>query len=212
MIIAIDGPAAAGKGTIARALAAHFGLPFMDTGALYRQVAAVMLAAGGDPSDVSMAIAVARDGDLDTHYGDALRTAGVGAAASVVAAIPAVRQALFERQRAFALQPGGAVLDGRDIGTVVCPQADVKLFVEARAEVRAARRVAELAGKGEEIAFDDMLAQVLERDARDRGRSDAPLKPAPDAHLLDTSDLTIDAAVDKARSLVEAARASLARR
>ncbi len=205
MIIAIDGPAAAGKGTLARALAAHFGLPHMDTGALYRQVGAALLADGLDPADPVAAEQAARTLDLTRFTDPQLRTAAVGEAASVVAAIPAVRQALFEAQRAFALQPGGAVLDGRDIGTVVCPEADVKLFVEASPEARAWRRVAELEDRGEHVSFEEMLAQVRIRDARDSGRADAPLRAAEGAHLLDTSDLSIGAAVDRARAIVEAA-------
>lgn len=205
MIIAIDGPAAAGKGTLARALARHFGLPHMDTGALYRRVGASLLADRQDPADPVLAEAAARALDLARFDDTQLRTAAIGEAASVVAAIPAVRQALFEAQRAFALQPGGAVLDGRDIGTVVCPEADVKLFVEASPQARAWRRVAELEDRGEHVAFEDMLAQVRTRDARDSGRADAPLRPADDAHLLDTSDLSIGAAVDRARAIVEAA-------
>jgi cytidylate kinase len=207
MIIAIDGPAAAGKGTLARALAARFALPFMDTGALYRRVAAHLLTSGADLRDAAAAEAAARHADLDALPDEALRTAIVGEGASIVAAMPGVRRALFDRQRAFALQPGGAVLDGRDIGTVVCPEADVKLFVSASPEERARRRLAELADKGEAMAFETMLAQVLARDARDSGRADAPLKPAADAHLLDTTLLSIDAAVEDACAIVAAARA-----
>jgi CMP/dCMP kinase len=202
MIIAIDGPAAAGKGTLARALAEHFGLPHMDTGALYRRVGAALLADGQDPADPVLAEAAARSLDLARFSDPELRTAAVGEAASVVAAIPAVRQALFEAQRAFALQPGGAVLDGRDIGTVVCPEADVKLFVLASPEARAWRRVAELEDRGEHVSFEDMLAQVRTRDARDSGRTDAPLKAADGAHILDTSDLSVQAAIRAALELI----------
>jgi cytidylate kinase len=202
MIIAIDGPAAAGKGTLARALAEHFGLPHMDTGALYRRVGAALLADGQDPADPALAEAAARSLDLARFSDPQLRTAAVGEAASVVAAIPGVRQALFEAQRAFARQPGGAVLDGRDIGTVVCPEADVKLFVLASPEARAWRRVAELEDKGEHVSFEDMLAQVRTRDARDSGRSDAPLKAADGAHILDTSDLSVQAAIRAALELI----------
>lgn len=207
MIVAVDGPVAAGKGTIARAIGARLGLPFMDTGALYRRVAAAMLADGHDPACAAAAAQAAFALDPGRFTDSDLRTAEVGAAASVVAAHQGVREALFDLQRQFALQPGGAVLDGRDIGTIVCPEADVKLFVTASPEVRAQRRMQELAGRGEAVSFGAMLSQVLARDARDSGRADAPLKAAEDAHLLDTTLLSIDAAVDKACAIVAAARA-----
>jgi CMP/dCMP kinase len=203
MIIAVDGPLAAGKGTIAKALAAHFNLPFMDTGKLYRGTALRVLEAGGDPADESHALKAAQTLDMTGIDDATLRTATVGQGASVVAAIQPVRRALFNLQRNFALQDGGAVLDGRDIGTVVCPEADVKIYVYASPEERAARRQKELAESGEIVSFADMLAQTLERDERDSNRADAPLKPADDAHLLDTTGLSIEAAVDKARMIVD---------
>lgn len=181
--VAIDGPAAAGKGTIGRAIAAQFGFAHLDTGLLYRAVGAK----GGDPVAVARGLCPA---DLAR---DDLRSLAAGQAASRVAAIPKVRAALVDFQRRFARQEGGAVLDGRDIGTVICPEAEVKLYVTASAEVRAHRRWLEVGGDAAEV-----LAEVRERDARDMGRADAPLKPAADALLLDTTDLTIDAAVNKA--------------
>jgi CMP/dCMP kinase len=205
MIIAVDGPLAAGKGTIAKALAAHFGLPFMDTGKLYRGVAYRVLETGGDPHDKIAALHAAETLDMTGIEDADLRTATVGSGASVVAAIQPVRSALFNLQRRFALQEGGAVLDGRDIGTVVAPEADVKIYVYASPEERATRRQKELAQSGEIISFADMLAQTLERDARDSGRADAPLKAADDAHLLDTTGLGIEAAVEKARLIVDRA-------
>lgn len=196
-VVAIDGPAAAGKGTIARAVAARFGLAYLDTGALYRAVGALALEAGADPADAPRAAAFARalaPADLDRLP---LRTAASGEAASVVAANPAVRAALLDFQRAFARLPGGAVLDGRDIGTVVCPDAAVKLFVTAAPETRAARRAAELGQSA-----DQALADLRRRDARDASRADAPMRPADDAVLLDTTDLDIDAAVAAAAALI----------
>ncbi len=187
--VAIDGPAAAGKGTIGRALAARFGFAHLDTGLLYRAVGAK----GGDP--VLAAQSLNAD---DLARGD-LRSMVAGEAASRVAAIPAVRAALLEYQRAFARRMGGAVLDGRDIGTVICPQAEVKLFVTASADVRAHRRWLELGGDEGQI-----LAEVIARDARDMGRSDAPLRPADDAITLDTSALTVEAATARAIAAVEA--------
>lgn len=187
--VAIDGPAAAGKGTISRAVAAHFGFAHLDTGLLYRAVGAM----GGDP--------VAAAGRLtagDLARGD-LRTLAAGQAASRVAVIPEVRAALVDFQRRFARAEGGAVLDGRDIGTVICPEAEVKLYVTARAEVRAHRRWLEVGGDAARV-----LAEVRERDARDMGRADAPLRPAADAVTLDTTDLTIEAAVEQAVALVGA--------
>ena len=203
MIIAVDGPLASGKGTIARALAARFGLPHLDTGSLYRATGLAVIEAGLDPSDTEGCAALARQLDLSAIDEDRIRTAEAGAMASKVAAIPAVRTALYELQRDFATQPGGAILDGRDIGTVICPDADVKLFVTADAETRARRRWEELKAKGETLSFDTMLAQTRERDARDAERSDAPMKPAEDATLLDTSSLSIDAAVATAIRIVE---------
>jgi cytidylate kinase len=205
-VVAIDGPAAAGKGTISREIARLFGLAHLDTGALYRATAARLMAEGADPADPQAAAEAARaltDADLARD----LRSAAAGEGASVVAAHPAVRAALLDFQRAFAARPGGAVLDGRDIGAVVCPQADVKLFVTASDAVRAARRAAELGAP---------VAQVLEdlrrRDARDAGRAAAPMAMAPDAILLDTTDLAIAAAVEAAAATVRPAHvAALAR-
>ncbi|WP_439523897.1 (d)CMP kinase [Marivita sp.] len=195
--IAIDGPAAAGKGTISKAVAAYFDLAHLDTGLLYRAVGARMLQ-GEDP------IAVAQTLAADDLENPALRTAEVAQAASKVAAIPDVRAALLEFQRAFARRSGGAVLDGRDIGTVICPQAEVKLFVTASAEVRAQRRLAELTERGFETNYDSVLEDVRARDHRDTNRADAPLKPAEDAVVVDTSEMSIADAVAKAVAAVEA--------
>ncbi|WP_296763419.1 d(CMP) kinase [Sediminimonas sp.] len=198
--IAIDGPAAAGKGTIGRAVAARFGLAHLDTGLLYRAVGRKVLD-GADPVAAAQGLVAA---DLEA---DGLRTAEAGQAASRVAAIPEVRAALVDFQRAFARRAGGAVLDGRDIGTVICPDAEAKLFVTASAEVRAHRRWLELREAGSTASYDAVLADVRERDARDTERSDAPLKPAADALVLDTSDLSIDEAVAHAVAAVEKAGA-----
>lgn len=203
MIIAVDGPLASGKGTIARTLASKFGLPYLDTGSLYRATALAVLDAGDDPADSDAAVRAARGLQVDAIDESRIRTAEAGAAASKVAVIPAVREALYNVQRNFAYQPGGAILDGRDIGTVICPDADVKLFVVADAETRARRRWMELKAKGDTITFEDMLAQTLERDARDAERSDAPMQAADDATLLDTTSLSIDAAVAAAIAIVE---------
>lgn len=194
--IAIDGPAASGKGTISKALARHFGFAHLDTGLLYRAVGAKVLE-GATPEDAARALVTA---DLEN---DALRLPTVAQAASRVAAVPEVRAALVDFQRSFAARAGGAVLDGRDIGTVICPDAPVKLFVIAQAEVRARRRFAELEGKGIETSLDAVLADVLARDARDMGRADAPLRPAPDAVQIDTSDMAIADAVAAAIALIE---------
>lgn len=207
MIIAIDGTLASGKGTIARALAAHYGLPHMDTGRLYRATGIAALKARTDFEDNTALAEIARTLDLNDFEETELRTSEAGQAASKVAAIPEVRAALLELQRAFAHRPGGAILDGRDIGTVICPDADVKLWVDANVEARAARRHAELVAKGETITLDEMTDQLRTRDARDRDRKHAPMQAATDAHLIDTSDLTIDAAVEYARAAVEAALA-----
>jgi cytidylate kinase len=203
MIIAVDGPAAAGKGTLARALAAHYGFHFLDTGSLYRMVALSVLRRGGDPHDAQAAIAAAEHLDPKAFAAEALRDEKVGQAASIVAAIPGVRAALLDLQRAFAAQPPGAVLDGRDIGTIVCPDAEVKIFVTASPQERARRRTSELAERGEPIDYEAVLADIHERDARDRGRSFAPLVPAGDAYVLDTSSLDIAAAVAAAIRYVE---------
>ncbi|UJX43534.1 (d)CMP kinase [Xanthobacter sp. YC-JY1] len=205
MVIAIDGPAASGKGTLARRLAAYYGLPHLDTGLLYRAVAARCIALGrlGDEAASEQAAQTLDVADLDP---EALRTAELGEGASVVAARPGVRAALLDLQRRFASQPGGAVLDGRDIGTVICPDAPAKLFVTARPDVRAERRFRELLGRGEDISYDAVLADILKRDERDSGRSSAPLLKADDAVLLDTSDLGIEAAFTAALAIVEARR------
>jgi cytidylate kinase len=202
MIIAVDGPAASGKGTIAKALARHYGLSHLDTGLLYRAVGMGVLRSGGDPSSPEEALAACRFSAnlLEDH---ALKSEAAGKAASLVSSHPGVRAALFDRQRNFAEQPGGAVLDGRDIGTVIAPQADAKLFITARPEVRAERRHAELLRSGIEVHFDSVLHDIRARDERDSGRSAAPLRMAEDAVLLDTSDLGIAEAVAAAIALVE---------
>ncbi|MGE6697015.1 (d)CMP kinase [Hyphomonas sp. NPDC076900] len=207
MIIAIDGTTASGKGTIARRLAAHYGLPHMDTGRLYRAVAVAALKQGV-PLDAAGPLAdLARMLDLTDFVEHELRSAEAGKAASVVAAIPSVRQALFELQRAFATREGGALLDGRDIGTVIAPDADVKLWVDADVGQRGERRWKELVGNGEDVTLDQVIEQLKIRDARDQGRTDAPAAMAADAILIDTTDLTIDAAVERAMAAVEAALA-----
>ena len=208
MIIAIDGPAASGKGTIARRLAARYGLPHLDTGLLYRATAAALMAADRDLYDEAAAVAAARGLGLMDFDETVLRSRQMGEAASVVAAMPGVRDALIETQRAFAARPEGAVLDGRDIGTVVCPNAQVKIFVTASPAARAQRRALELARRGEKADYAAILADILKRDARDSGRAAAPLKPAADARRLDTTALSIEAAVIEAQRIVEAARAS----
>ena len=189
--IAIDGPAAAGKGTISKAVAAHFGYAHLDTGLLYRAIGAKVMT-GSDAIEATVGL---RAEDLEV---DGLRTAEVAQAASKVAVIPEVRAALLDFQRAFARRAGGAVLDGRDIGTVICPQAEVKLFVTASAEVRGKRRYDELVGRGDTVTLDDVIEDVRARDARDMERVAAPLKPAEDAHVLDTSALSISDAVAQA--------------
>ena len=197
--IAIDGPAAAGKGTIGRALAAHFGFAHLDTGLLYRATGRRMLG-GLDPIEAAHSL---RAEDLEA---DDLRTPDVSQAASRVAAIPEVRQALLDFQRAFARRAGGAVLDGRDIGTVICPEAEVKLFVTASDAERARRRHLELTGKGHEVTLDEVAQDLRDRDARDSARATAPLKPAEDAVLLDTSEMTIEEATAKAIAIVDMSR------
>ena len=206
MIIAIDGPAASGKGTIARRLAAHYGLPHLDTGLLYRATAAALIAADRDLYDEPAAVAAARGLGLTDFDETVLRSRQMGGAASVVAAMPGVRNALIEAQRAFAARPGGAVLDGRDIGTVVYPQATVKIFVTASASARAQRRALELAQRGEKADYAAILEDILRRDARDFERTVAPLRAADDAVRLDTTHLGIDAALAEALRIVEAAR------
>jgi len=206
MIIAIDGPAASGKGTIAKQVAAIYGLHHLDTGLLYRAVAKAVLDAGHSPDDVARATAAAAALDPTKFDENALKAQKITEAASVVAAIPDVRQALINYQREFATRPPGAVLDGRDIGTVIAPGADVKLFVVASPEVRAKRRTMELRARGEQADEQEVLADLVRRDERDSRRTAAPLKPAPDAHLLDTTHLGIDAAFRAAVEIIEAVR------
>ncbi len=207
MIIAIDGPAAAGKGTLARRLAEHFGFAYLDTGSLYRAVGLAVLRAGKSPTDVVAATEISVDLDRRLFSDPDLRAERTGNAASAVAAIPEVRYNLLEFQRKFARTPPddkkGAVLDGRDVGTVVCPDADLKLFVTAGPHVRARRRFLEIEGRGEAADFEEILTDVRARDERDMNRADAPLKPAEDALLLDTSELDIDAVFLRAVALVE---------
>lgn len=203
MIIAIDGPAASGKGTIARAIAVHFNLPHLDTGLLYRAVGLATLRQGGDPANEADAFAACDFSDA--MLGDpALKSEAAGASASRVSSHRSVRAALIDRQRSFAHQSGGAVLDGRDIGTVIAPEAETKLFVTARAEVRAQRRHDELERAGIHNRYDAVLADIKARDKRDMSRAVAPLKQADDAILLDTSDLGIEEAIQRAIALVEA--------
>ena len=206
MIIAIDGPAASGKGTIARRLAAHYRLPHLDTGLLYRATAAALLASDRDLYDEEAAAAAARGLGLMDFDETLLRSRQMGEAASVVAAMPGVRAALLDAQRAFAARPEGAVLDGRDIGTTVCPRATVKIFITASAAARAQRRALELAQRGEKADYGAILADILKRDARDSERAAAPLRPARDAVRLDTTHLGIEAAVAEAVRVVDAAR------
>jgi cytidylate kinase len=206
-VIAVDGPAASGKGTIAARLGAHYGLPVLDTGLLYRAVGVMLQREGGDLDDAEAAARVAARLSPAMLGDAAFRTRAAAEAASRVAVHPSVRAALLAFQRDFAAQPGGAVLDGRDIGTVIAPQAPAKLFITASAEARAERRWKQLAAQGEPVALEDILADIRRRDARDAGRDAAPLKAAPDAVLLDTSRMTIDEAADAARRIVEAARA-----
>ena len=203
LVIAVDGPAASGKGTIAKALARHYALPHMDTGALYRAVGLAVLRRGGSPADAVAAEASARALDLSLLEDHALRDAATSEAASGVAVHPAVRQALFDLQRAFASQPGGAVLDGRDIGTVIVPDAQAKLFVTASPEVRARRRMHELEERGMHAHYEDVLAYIRARDERDAGRDAAPLRQAADAILLDTSERNAEEAIAEAVRLVE---------
>ena len=207
MIIAIDGPAASGKGTLGKHLAAHFGLRHLDTGLLYRAVAKALLDQGAPLDDRVRATAAARAFDPGRFDEAVLKSHEVGEAASIVSAIPEVRAALVDYQRAFATRPPGAVLDGRDIGTVIAPDADVKIFVTASAPARARRRARELAAQGAAADEAEILADIERRDERDRSRAVAPLAPAPDAHLLDTTHLDIDAAVRAAIDIVKAARA-----
>jgi len=206
MIVAVDGPAASGKGTIAKALARHYRLPHMDTGLLYRAVALNLLQWHGDPESEFAAVRACDFAQVDFDDPE-LKTEAVGGIASRISAYPLVRQALVERQRAFALQEGGAVLDGRDIGTVIAPEADAKLFVTAAPEVRARRRFDELARMGRHAHYEDVLADIRARDERDSNRAAAPLVQAEDAVLLDTSDMDVDGAVAAAIAAVEEKRA-----
>jgi len=210
MITAVDGPAAAGKGTLARALAEHFGFAYLDTGSLYRGVAYAVLMSGSEAQDEAAGVMAAETLDPDKIDPVAIRTPEVSEAASVVAAMPPVRAAILAFQRRFAENPPngepGAILDGRDIGTVVCPDADVKLYVTASAEIRAHRRWLELKGSGSDLSEAQVLADVRDRDARDTDRATSPMRPADDAHLLDTSNLSIEAAFGAAVALIEQSR------
>ena len=207
MIIAIDGPAASGKGTLGKRLAAHYGLRHLDTGLIYRAVAKALLDAGHSPEDRARARAAAEALDPARFDQAALKAQAIGAAASLVSAIPEVRSVVLAFQRDFGRTPPGAVLDGRDIGTVIFPDADVKIFVTASPAVRARRRAVELEQAGERIDEAEVLADIRRRDERDSTRTIAPLKPAPDAYLLDTTHLDIDAAFRAAIDIVEAVRA-----
>lgn len=201
--IAIDGPAASGKGTLAQRIAAHYGLAWLDTGLLYRAVARDVLGRGASLEDEAAAVAAARSLDPASLDDPGLRLPGVGDAASMVAKIPAVRRQLLAFQRDFARQEPGAVLDGRDIGTVVCPAADVKIFVTAKVEVRARRRFEEQRAKGEPVTYAAVLELIERRDERDAGRADAPMRPAEDAILLDTTELDIEAVFEAAVGLIK---------
>lgn len=208
MIIAIDGPAASGKGTLGKRLAAHYGYRHLDTGLIYRAVAKAMLDSGAALTDEARAQAIAQALDPETFGDLALKSQAVGEAASVVSALPQVRAALLAFQRSFAAGPPGAVLDGRDIGTVICPDADVKIFVVAAPEVRARRRALEMRARGEAADEAAVLADILKRDERDRNRSAAPLRRADDAYELDNSNLDIEGGVKAAIAIVENARAA----
>jgi len=203
MIIAIDGPAASGKGTLAKLIAQHWGLPCLDTGLLYRALARDVRASGFRLPDKWAALAIARSLDPSTLDDPRLRSAGTGEWASIVASLDEVRTALLDYQRAFAARAGGAVLDGRDVGTVVCPAADVKIFVTAAPEVRARRRFLQRGAQFESVTYETVLADIQRRDARDAGRESAPMRPADDAVLLDTSELDIEAAFDAAVGLIK---------
>lgn len=202
MILALDGPAASGKGTLARRLAAHYGLPHLDSGLLYRAVGMAVVDGGGDPADEAAAVRAARQLSVDSLQAPQLRGDAAAKAASQVAAIPAVREALKDFQQAFVNRPGGAVVDGRDIGTVIAPHADAKLFVTASVEVRAERRLKELLGRGQAAIYADVLRDLQERDERDSRRTVAPLVPAEDACVLDTSALDAGQAFEQALAFV----------
>lgn len=203
LLIAIDGPAASGKGTLSRRLADYYHLPHLDTGLTYRAVAHLLISKGWPLDDEAHAIQAAGQVDLGNLDKHALSAHAVGDAASRVAVIPEVRRILVEKQRAFARQPGGAVLDGRDIGTVVCPEADVKLYVTASAQVRATRRLSDIESRGGTAELADILGDIERRDERDMGRTDSPLRPAVDAHLLDTTEMSIEAAFRAARTIID---------
>jgi cytidylate kinase len=208
MIIAIDGPAASGKGTLGKRLAHHYHFRHLDTGVIYRAVAKALLDAGADLDDEAVAVAAALELDPEKFGHPALKTRAIGEAASVVSVFPRVREALLTFQRQFAAEPPGAVLDGRDIGTVICPDADVKIFVVADPVVRARRRTLEARARGEEADEAVVLADILKRDERDRNRPVAPLKAAADAHVLDNSNLDIEAGLKAAIAIVEAVKAA----
>jgi cytidylate kinase len=203
VIVAIDGPAASGKGTLARRLAEHYGLPHLDTGLLYRATARTLIDEGRRLDDVAAAVKAARGLALIDFDEAALRGREMGEAASVVAALPEVRAALVQAQQSFARRIGGAVLDGRDIGTVICPDATVKIFVTASPETRAQRRALELRSRGESSDYAKVLADILHRDRRDSSRATAPLKPAADAMILDTTDFDVEGTFREAQRLVE---------
>ena len=207
MIIAVDGPTASGKGTVAKTLAEHYGLKRLDTGSLYRAVGLAVLDSGGDPSDVKAAVAAAEALDLGAIDESRIRSSAAGLAASKVAVIPEVRAVLRRAQQVFANDPQGAVLDGRDIGTVICPDADVKLFVTASLEERTRRRLAELHARGEQISFEELQAQIAERDQRDMSRKDSPLFQAEDAVAVDTTGLSIEETSKIVIGVVDAAMA-----
>ncbi|TPW26935.1 (d)CMP kinase [Pararhizobium mangrovi] len=207
-IIALDGPAASGKGTLARRIASHYGYRHLDTGLTYRAAAKALLDAGQPLDDEALAARMAGDVDFEGLDRSTLSAHAIGEAASRIAVMPAVRRALVAAQRRFAEEPPGSVLDGRDIGTVVCPGASVKLFVTASPETRAKRRFEEIVGKGGDARYEAILDDLKERDARDMGRTDSPLRPADDAHLLDTSEMGIESAFQAARDLIDRALAA----